>query len=77
MFPEETSHKSSIPQAIDTFARDEDSEDKAAAPAILGCEVTEYDALTGQREWNDSVFVQEFTDSVLGTTPMPLDFEIE
>ena len=49
----------------------------AQAPAIAGFEVTEYDELTGQKEWNDSLFVQDFTDSVLATNPAPLDFEVE
>jgi hypothetical protein len=42
-------------------------------PAVPGCEVIEYDELTGQREWSDSLFVQDFTDSMLATKPAPLD----
>lgn len=42
------------------------------APSMPGCEVIEYDELSGQQEWSDSVFVQDFTDSVLATNPAPL-----
>lgn len=36
------------------------------------CEVVEYDAENGQAQWDDSVFVQDFTDSVLSTSHVPL-----
>jgi hypothetical protein len=29
------------------------------------CEITEYDDVTGWKKWQDSVFVQEFEDSVI------------
>lgn len=35
------------------------------------CEVTEYDSETGLEQWNDSVFLQDFEDSVL-TAPAAL-----
>jgi hypothetical protein len=41
-------------------------------PQVPGCEVIEYDEPTGQQEWSDSLFVQDFTDSVLATNPAPL-----
>lgn len=48
---------------------------KDAAPPVPGCEVVEYDEPTGQQEWSDSLFVQDFTDSVLATTPAALDID--
>lgn len=44
-------------------------------PAVRGCEVIEYDELTGEQEWSDTLLVQDFTDSVLSTTPAPLGGE--
>jgi hypothetical protein len=35
------------------------------------CEVTEYDSETGMEQWNDSVFMQDFEDSVV-TVPAAL-----
>jgi hypothetical protein len=29
------------------------------------CEVTEYDNVTGMEQWSDSVFMQDFEDSVV------------
>jgi hypothetical protein len=44
---------------------------------LCGCEVIEYDERTGQQEWADSLFVRDFTDSALATTPAPLEYEQE
>lgn len=44
-----------------------------ADPAVLQsatCEVIEYDSVAGIEQWNDSVFIQDFEDSVL-TAPVP------
>ena len=44
--------------------------DDAPVPSAAW-EVTEYDSVTGMEQWNDSVFLQDFEDSVL-TAPAPL-----
>ena len=44
--------------------------DRDRLPSAL-CEVTEYDVATGMQQWNDSVYIQDFEDSVL-TAPAPL-----
>ena len=36
------------------------------------CEVIEYDPESGDAAWQDSMYVQDFTDSVLQTIPAPL-----
>ena len=43
--------------------------DNGPAPSAV-CEVTEYDSVTGMEQWNDSMFMQDFEDSVL---TMPAD----
>lgn len=44
--------------------------DDAPVPSAA-CEVTEYDSVTGMEQWDDSVFMQDFEDSVL-TAPAPI-----
>ena len=44
--------------------------DDAPVPSAA-CEVTEYDSITGMEQWNASVFLQDFEDSVL-TAPAPI-----
>jgi len=46
-------------------------------PPPIECEVVEYDAQNGQTQWDDAVFVQDFTDSVLATSPAPLNSECD
>jgi hypothetical protein len=53
-------------------AKDSPAEEHSTSQ-VPGCEVIEFDELSGQQKWLDSVFVQDFTDSVLATTPVPLD----
>lgn len=50
---------------VDDLARGDAMQDAPLAPAIPGCEVIEYEENEGQKEWADSVFLQEFIDSVL------------
>ena len=47
---------------------------EADSKPSAACEVTEFDALLGWEQWNDSIFVQDFEDSVL-TQPIPLFVE--
>jgi len=44
--------------------------DRDPLPSAL-CEVIEYDNVTGMQQWNDSIYIQDFEDSVL-TAPAPL-----
>ena len=41
-------------------------------PMKADCEVIEFDPESGDAAWKDSVYVQDFTDSVLQTLPAPL-----
>lgn len=60
-------YKPNVPsRAIDLSA----GSDNAPVPSAV-CEVTEYDSVTGMEQWNDSVFMQDFEDSVL-TAPAAL-----
>ena len=45
--------------------------DQTAKPPTSECEVIEFDAEEGWQQWQDSVFVQDFEDSVL-SAPAPL-----
>jgi hypothetical protein len=45
--------------------------DQNAKSSHSECEVTEFDAEEGWQQWQDSVFVQDFEDSVL-SAPAPL-----
>jgi hypothetical protein len=47
------------------------AEDLAATPAA-GLEVVEFEGEAGEAEWADSVFVRDFTDSILETKPSQL-----
>ena len=53
------------PMPVDDLALGEAMQDAPLAPTIPGCEVIEYEENEGQKEWADSVFLQEFIDSVL------------
>ena len=60
-------------QVVEELAVGKTETAKNAVPPVPGCDVIEYDEPTGQQEWSDSLFVQDFTDSVLATTPATLD----
>jgi hypothetical protein len=43
-----------------------------AGTSPAGLEVVEFDEEAGESEWADSVFVRDFTDSILETKPSQL-----
>jgi hypothetical protein len=53
---------------VNSVALDEPA-DNTSPP---GLEVVEFSEEEGETEWADSVFVQDFTDSILETTPSEL-----
>lgn len=59
-------YKPNIPQTVDLGI----TNNFQAAPPTQ-CEVTEYDSVLGMEKWKDSVFVQDFADSVV-TIPTTL-----
>ncbi len=48
--------------------------EEPVTPPSAECEVIEYDSVTGWEQWKDSVFMQDFEDSIL-TAPAPLSLD--
>ncbi len=45
------------------------SDDKDAPPPFVDSEVVEFQGDDGWKQWQDSVFVEEFTDEAMQTVP--------
>ena len=56
-------YKPNVPSRIVCLSID--SESQKAEGAV--CEVIEYDSVVGMAQWEDSLFVQDFEDSVINT----------
>lgn len=67
------SHSTDRPHKPETHARELNLsiQNEAAPPTDAECEVIEFEGEEGWQQWRDSVFVQDFEESVL-TAPAPL-----